>query len=53
VEGRKKVTVSTRRFEMAKEKKQEGKMDMQAMMDVYKKLEKPRSRILSTRAVHC
>lgn len=33
--------VVTASFVMAKEKKQEGKMDMQAMMDVYKKLATP------------
>jgi hypothetical protein len=35
------VNKSIRRFVMEKEKKQKGKMDMQAMMDVYKKLGTP------------
>jgi hypothetical protein len=35
------VNSLTRRFVMTKEKKQEDKMDMQAMMDVYTKLGTP------------
>jgi hypothetical protein len=35
------MTAARRRSEMAKEKKQDGKMDMQAMMDVYKKVGTP------------